>query len=126
MKKLIEMTDHELTDFVLAQRNCDSTNKDLFTAPIHRELVSERNERIDKAAPICGKCSVRPACLETVKRSGAIPGSIYGGVYFGSNKAINISTKEAFPKKEILGDHLVKNEDDELVDGTIENPEITE
>lgn len=125
MKKLTEMTNNELTSFVLARRNCDSTNKNLFTAPTHREMVSDRNKRMDKAAPICGQCIVKPACLEIAKRSGAITGSIYGGVYFGTNKAINISTKESFPKKDILGDEVMEREDVELVDDAKEIPEIT-
>lgn len=126
MKKLTEMTNSELTGFVLARRNCDSTNKDLFSAPTQRELVSERNKRVDRAAPICGQCIVKPACLEIAKRSRAALGSIYGGMYFGTNKAINISTKEEFPKKDILGDHVAEDEDDESVNDTTEAPDGTE
>lgn len=126
MKKLIEMTNNELTGFVLAQRNCDSTNKELFSAPTQRETAPERKKRIEKAAPICGQCAVKPACREIAKRLGAIPGSIYGGIYFGTNKAINIATKELFPKKDILGDRVTERGGSELVNNIIEVPEITE
>ncbi|QQS64969.1 hypothetical protein IPO96_00200 [Candidatus Saccharibacteria bacterium] len=86
MKKIAEMDNVELGIFVAARMACKDAPKGVIAKELESDLT--KAERILLAAPYCGICTVRPACLELGNRfpNSQVAGDIYGGVMFGARK----------------------------------------
>ena len=86
MKKIAEMSNSELGSFVAARMACKDAPKGVIAHELDSTLT--KKDRIKLAAPYCGSCTVRPACLELGNRfpNSQVAGDIYGGVMFGARK----------------------------------------
>lgn len=101
MRKLADMSNLELGNFVGANAPCKDAPPGVFTRGQDHEKMS-REDRIDYAAPLCGACVIRAACLEQGARLSfqAARGTIYGGVLFGGMPFDIVAGKEvSYPKR---------------------------